>query len=415
MMNFDCIATGARAAASVLATIGQHEKQAALSAISDALRAQMDEILAANAQDIAAAEANGTRPVMVDRLRLTTDRIHAMAKGVDEVAALPDPTGEVLSMTTRPNGLVVGKKRVPLGVVGIIFESRPNVTVDAAVLCLKSGNACILRGGREALHSNLALADIMRRAIASVGLPADAINLLNDTTHEGANAMMQAHGLLDVLIPRGGAGLIRSVVEHSTVPVIETGTGNCHIYVEATADPDMAVAIVDNAKTSRPSVCNAAESLLIDESVAPVLLPKIAARLSEKNVQLYGCAKACAILGGSILPATEEDYAREYLDYAMSVKVVSGLKEAIAHINRYSTHHSEAIVTQRYDAAQQFLNEVDSAAVYVNASTRFTDGGEFGEGAEIGISTQKLHARGPMGLTALTSVKYIIYGNGQIR
>lgn len=414
-MNFDCIAAGARAAASVLATVGQREKQAALSAISGALRAQMDEILAANAQDLAAAEANGTRSVMVDRLRLTKERIHAMAKGVDEVAALPDPTGEVLSMTTRPNGLVVGKKRVPLGVVGIIFESRPNVTVDAAVLCLKSGNACILRGGREALHSNLALADIMRRAIASVGLPADAINLLNDTTREGAEAMMQAHGLLDVLIPRGGAGLIRSVIEHSTVPVIETGTGNCHIYVEATADPDMAVAIVDNAKTSRPSVCNAAESLLIDESIASVLLPKIAARLYEKKVQLYGCAKACAILGDRILPATEEDYAREYLDYAMSVKVVSGLKEAIAHINRYSTHHSEAILTQRYDAAQQFLNEVDSAAVYVNASTRFTDGGEFGEGAEIGISTQKLHARGPMGLTALTSVKYIIYGSGQIR
>lgn len=415
MMNFECIAAGARAAASVLATVGQREKQAALSAISEALRTQTDVILAANAQDIAAAEANGTRSVMVDRLRLTAERIQAMAKGVDEVAALPDPTGEVLSMTTRPNGLVVGKKRVPLGVVGIIFESRPNVTVDAAVLCLKSGNACILRGGREALHSNLALADIMRQAIVSVGLPADAINLLNDTTREGAEAMMQAHGLLDVLIPRGGAGLIRSVVEHSTVPVIETGTGNCHIYVEATAEPDMAVAIVDNAKTSRPSVCNAAESLLIDEAVAASLLPKIADRLLEKKVQLYGCEKACAILGERIQPATEEDYAREYLDYAMSVKVVSGLQEAIAHINRYSTHHSEAIVTQRYDAAQQFLNEVDSAAVYVNASTRFTDGGEFGEGAEIGISTQKLHARGPMGLTALTSVKYIIYGNGQVR
>lgn len=415
MMNFECIAAGARAAASVLATVGQREKQAALSAISEALRAQTDVILAANAQDIAAAGANGTRSVMVDRLRLTAERIQAMAKGVDEVAALPDPTGEVLSMTTRPNGLVVGKKRVPLGVVGIIFESRPNVTVDAAVLCLKSGNACILRGGREALHSNLALADIMRQAIVSVGLPADAINLLNDTTREGAEAMMQAHGLLDVLIPRGGAGLIRSVVEHSTVPVIETGTGNCHIYVEATAEPDMAVAIVDNAKTSRPSVCNAAESLLIDEAVAASLLPKIADRLLEKKVQLYGCEKACAILGERIQPATEEDYAREYLDYAMSVKVVSGLQEAIAHINHYSTHHSEAIVTQRYDAAQQFLNEVDSAAVYVNASTRFTDGGEFGEGAEIGISTQKLHARGPMGLTALTSVKYIIYGNGQVR
>lgn len=414
-MNFEQIAAGARAAAAQLASAGQREKNAALAAISAALRAQTDAILAANALDVAAAEENGIRPVMVDRLRLTAARISAVADGVDEVAALPDPTGEVLSMTTRPNGLVVGKKRVPLGVVGIIFESRPNVTVDAAALCLKSGNACILRGGREALRTNLMLADVMRRALDSVGLPADAVNLLNDTTREGAKAMMRAHGLLDVLIPRGGAGLIRSVVEHSTVPVIETGTGNCHIYVEATADPEMAVEITYNAKTSRPSVCNAAESLLIDEAAAQSLLPRIAARLAEKDVTLYGCEKTRAILGETVLPATDEDYGKEYLDYAMSVKVVSGLEEAIAHINHYSTHHSDAIITQRYDAAQRFLNAIDSAAVYVNASTRFTDGNEFGEGAEIGISTQKLHARGPMGLTALTSVKYIIYGSGQIR
>ena len=287
-MNFEQIAAGARAAAAQLASAGQREKNAALAAISAALRAQTDAILAANALDVAAAEENGIRPVMVDRLRLTAARISAVADGVDEVAALPDPTGEVLSMTTRPNGLVVGKKRVPLGVVGIIFESRPNVTVDAAALCLKSGNACILRGGREALRTNLMLADVMRRALDSVGLPADAVNLLNDTTREGAEAMMRAHGLLDVLIPRGGAGLIRSVVEHSTVPVIETGTGNCHIYVEATADPEMAVEITYNAKTSRPSVCNAAESLLIDEAAAQSLLPRIAARLAEKDVTLYG-------------------------------------------------------------------------------------------------------------------------------
>ena len=414
-MDFHAIGLGARAAATSLASTGQNGKNAALAAISAALRGSIETILAENALDVAAAQQNGTRPVMIDRLRLTEARILAMADGVDEVAALPDPTGEVLSMTTRPNGLVVGKKRVPLGVVGIIFESRPNVTVDAAALCLKSGNACILRGGREALRSNLALTEVMRTALVSAGLPADCVNLLNDTTREGAEAMMRARGILDVLIPRGGAGLIRSVVEHSSVPVIETGTGNCHIYVEATADPDMAADIVYNAKTSRPSVCNSAESLLIDEAAAQALLPKIAARLAEKRVALCGCEKTRAVLGDSVRPATEEDYAAEYLDYAMSVKVVSGIGEAIAHINRYGTHHSDAIVTQRYDAAQRFLNEVDSAAVYVNASTRFTDGNEFGEGAEIGISTQKLHARGPMGLTALTSVKYIVYGNGQIR
>ena len=414
-MDFQAIGAAARSAAAYLAAAGQTEKNRALAAISAALRASTARILAANAADIAAAEENGIKPVMVDRLRLTEARIAAIADGVDEVIALNDPTGEVLSMTTRPNGLVVGKKRVPLGVVGIIFESRPNVTVDAAVLCLKSGNACILRGGREALKSNLELTAIMREALVSVGMPADCVNLLNDTTREGANAMMRGRGVLDVLIPRGGAGLIKAVVENSSVPVIETGTGNCHIYLEASADPDMAVSIVYNAKTSRPSVCNAAESLLVDEAVAETLLPMVAEKLAEKNVALCGCEKTRAILGDSVREATEEDYATEFLDYAMSVKVVSGIDEAIAHINRFSTHHSEAIVTKDYAAAQRFLNEIDSAAVYVNASTRFTDGNEFGEGAEIGISTQKLHARGPMGLAALTSVKYIVYGSGQIR
>lgn len=414
-MDFQAIGAAARSAAAYLAAAGQTEKNKALAAISAALRASSARILAANAADIAAAEENGIKPVMVDRLRLTEARIAAIAQGVDEVIALNDPTGEVLSMTTRPNGLVVGKKRVPLGVVGIIFESRPNVTVDAAVLCLKSGNACILRGGREALKSNLELTAIMREALVSVGMPADCVNLLNDTTREGANAMMRGRGVLDVLIPRGGAGLIKAVVENSSVPVIETGTGNCHVYLEASADPDMAVSIVYNAKTSRPSVCNAAESLLVDEAVAEALLPKVAEKLAEKNVALCGCEKTRAILGDSVRAATEEDYATEFLDYAMSVKVVGGIDEAIAHINRFSTHHSEAIVTKDYAAAQRFLNEIDSAAVYVNASTRFTDGNEFGEGAEIGISTQKLHARGPMGLAALTSVKYIVYGSGQIR
>ncbi len=414
-MDFQAIGAAARSAAAYLAAAGQTEKNKALAAISAALRASTARILAANAADIAAAEENGIKPVMVDRLRLTEARIAAIAQGVDEVIALNDPTGEVLSMTTRPNGLVVGKKRVPLGVVGIIFESRPNVTVDAAVLCLKSGNACILRGGREALKSNLELTEIMREALVSVGMPADCVNLLNDTTREGANAMMRGRGVLDVLIPRGGAGLIKAVVENSSVPVIETGTGNCHVYLEASADPEMAVSIVYNAKTSRPSVCNAAESLLVDEAVAETLLPKVAEKLAEKNVALCGCEKTRAILGESVREATEEDYATEFLDYAMSVKVVSGIDEAIAHINRFSTHHSEAIVTQNYAAAQRFLNEIDSAAVYANASTRFTDGNEFGEGAEIGISTQKLHARGPMGLAALTSVKYIVYGSGQIR
>ncbi|MBE6953239.1 MAG: glutamate-5-semialdehyde dehydrogenase [Ruminococcaceae bacterium] len=414
-MDFQAIGAAARSAAAYLAAAGQTEKNRALAAISAALRASTARILAANAADIAAAEENGIKPVMVDRLRLTEARIAAIADGVDEVIALNDPTGEVLSMTTRPNGLVVGKKRVPLGVVGIIFESRPNVTVDAAVLCLKSGNACILRGGREALKSNLELTAIMREALISVGMPADCVNLLNDTTREGANAMMRGRGVLDVLIPRGGAGLIKAVVENSSVPVIETGTGNCHVYLEASADPEMAVSIVYNAKTSRPSVCNAAESLLVDEAAAEALLPKVAEKLAEKNVALCGCEKTRAILGDSVREATEEDYATEFLDYAMSVKVVSGIDEAIAHINRFSTHHSEAIVTKDYAAAQRFLNEIDSAAVYVNASTRFTDGNEFGEGAEIGISTQKLHARGPMGLAALTSVKYIVYGSGQIR
>ncbi len=414
-MTFSEIGVKAKAASAVLRTADAAAKNAALLAIAAALRNRTQEILDANQTDLSRAAENGVRDVMVDRLRLTPARIEAMAKGVEEVAAAPDPVGEVLSMQTRPNGLVIGRKRVPLGVVGIIFEARPNVTVDAAALCLKSGNACILRGGREALHSNLYLAELMRSAVAEAGLPADSIHLLHDTSREGAQAMMEARGVLDVLIPRGGAGLIRSVVEQAKVPVIETGVGNCHIYVEQTADLAMACDIVFNAKTSRPSVCNAAESLLVDRAIAPKALPLLKARLEEKNVTLYACPEARSILGDSVFPATEEDYGKEYLDYAMSVKVVAGPEEAVAHINRYGTGHSEAIITSDYFVAQQFLNEIDAAAVYVNASTRFTDGGEFGVGAEIGISTQKLHARGPMGAEALTSTKFIVYGSGQTR
>jgi glutamate-5-semialdehyde dehydrogenase len=409
------IGARAKSAAKALALAGENEKNRALRGIAEALVAKTDEIIAANTEDVLSAEENGIKPVMVDRLRLTPERIEKIAAGVEELCALPDPVGQIISGTKRPNGLVIEKRRVPLGVVGIIYEARPNVTADAAALCLKSGNACILRGGREALKSNLTICEIMRAAVARAGLPEDAINLLNDTTRAGAEEMMRARGVLDVLIPRGGAGLIRSVVENSSVPVIETGVGNCHVYVEKSAEPDMAVKIVYNAKTSRPSVCNAAESLLIDEAAAPSLLPKIAAELAKKNVEIRGCEKTRAILGEAVKPVTEEDYAAEFLDYILSVRVVKDIGEAISHIAKYGSGHSEAIVTRDYAAAERFLNEVDAAAVYVNASTRFTDGNEFGLGAEIGISTQKLHARGPMGLEVLTSTKYVIYGNGQIR
>ncbi len=396
-----------------LAAASSADKNKALLAIADALEANIEAIQAANDLDLTNGKSNGMSQSLLDRLALSEERIRGIAGGVREVVALPDPVGVVEKGSVRPNGLMIESVRVPLGTIGMIYEARPNVTVDAAVLCLKSGNAVILRGGKEAIHSNKALADVMRRAIGSVGMPEDCIQLVEDTSHETAGEMMCLNDYIDVLIPRGGAGLINRVVSDATVPVIQTGVGNCHIYVDKTADEAMAVKIVYNAKTSRPSVCNAAESLVVHRAVAASVLPKIKAALDEKNVILYGDVTACSIL--NIEPAAEDDWGREYLDYKMSVKVVDSLEEAIAHINRYSTGHSEAIVTNDYQSAQQFTARVNSSAVYVNASTRFTDGGEFGFGAEIGISTQKLHARGPIGLPELTTNKFIIRGSGQIR
>ena len=415
MRELMTIARAAKAAARVTARLGADEKNRALLAIADALEAHTAEILAANEIDLVAGRTAGLSAGLLDRLTLTEARIRGIAEGCRQVAALPDPVGELLWQKTRPNGLKIGLKRVPMGVIGIIYEARPNVTVDAAALCFKAGSACILRGGKEAFHSSLCLSGLMRAALTSCGLPEDAINLVEDTDRATANRMMRLIGYLDVLIPRGGAGLIRAVVDNATVPVIETGTGNCHIYVDASADLDMAARILVNAKCQRISVCNAAESLLVHKDVAEAFLPMAAAALAPDHVRLHGCPRTQAILGDTVLPATEEDYGREYLDYEISVKVVDSLDEAIDHINTYNTGHSEAIVTESYAASQRFLDEVDAAAVYVNASTRFTDGFEFGFGAEIGISTQKLHARGPMGLEALTSQKYVILGSGQVR
>ena len=412
----DLTRTGAAAkeAAFALANASTAQKNAALMAIAAALEAHAEDILRANREDVEAARANGMSPSMLDRLSLSEARVRGMAEGVREVAALADPVGRVLSGSTLACGLEMEKIAVPLGVIGIIFEARPNVTSDAAALCLKSGNACILRGGKEAIRSNTAIANVMRAALGAAGLDENCICLIEDTDRETATAMMRLNRYIDCLIPRGGAGLIRSVVENATVPVIETGVGNCHAYVEKTADIAMAAEIVFNAKTSRPSVCNALETLLVDEAIAETALPAIAARLKEKNVELRGCPRTCAILPDAV-PACENDYEIEFLDYILAVKVVSGLDEAIEHIRRYSSHHSECIVTRDLAAARRFTREVDSAAVYVNASTRFTDGGVFGLGAEIGISTQKLHARGPMGLEALVSYKYVLYGDGQVR
>lgn len=409
------LCTRARAVKDTVGSLGTLEKNRALNAIADALIAHKEDIKAANALDIAAGRENGLNEGLIDRLTLDDARIEGVADGCRQVASLPDPVGEVTGMKVTPNGLKIGVKRVPMGVIGIIYEARPNVTVDAAALCFKAGSACVLRGGKEAFRSNQCLMTIMRDALESCGIPADVLNLVQDTSRDSATELMRANGLIDVLIPRGGAGLIRSVVMNATVPVIETGTGNCHIYVDSSADFDMALDILYNAKTQRVSVCNAAESLLVHRDIAQKFLPLAKAKLDTKNVKLHGCEETCAILGADILPATEEDYGKEYLDYEMSVKVVGSVDEAIAHINKYNTGHSEAIVTHDYFAAQKFLDRVDAAAVYVNASTRFTDGGEFGFGAEIGISTQKLHARGPMGLKELTTSKYIIYGEGQIR
>ena len=412
----DLTRTGAAAkeAAFALANASTAQKNAALMAIAAALEAHAEDILAANREDVEAARANGMSPSMLDRLSLSEARVRGMAEGVREVAALADPVGRVLSGSTLACGLEMEKIAVPLGVIGIIFEARPNVTSDAAALCLKSGNACILRGGKEAIRSNMAIARVMRGALGEAGLDENCVCLIEDTDRATATAMMRLNRYIDCLIPRGGAGLIRSVVEKATVPVIETGVGNCHAYVEKTADIAMASEIVFNAKTSRPSVCNALETLLVDEAIAETALPVIAARLKEKNVELRGCPRTCAILPEAV-PACENDYEVEFLDYILAVKVVSGMDEAIAHIRRYSSHHSECIVTRDLAAARRFTREVDSAAVYVNASTRFTDGGVFGLGAEIGISTQKLHARGPMGLETLVSYKYVLYGDGQVR
>ena len=404
----------AKAAARALAVATTARKNAALAAIAAALETRADEIVAANQLDMAAAQAAGMRQSMQDRLLLDKKRIAGVADGVRQVMALEDPVGRMTEMSTRPNGLQIGKKTVPLGVIGMIYEARPNVTVDAAVLCLKAGNEVILRGGKEAFHSNNALTALMREAIVSVGLPADCVSLVQDTSRESANELMAMRGYLDVLIPRGGAGLIRSVVENAKVPVIETGAGVCHVYVEASADQDMGARIIENAKCSRPSVCNAAETLLVDRRIAASFLPKAKALLDAYSCVIRGCPETCAILPG-VEAATDEDWDTEYGDYILSVKVVGGIDEAMAHIAAHSTGHSEAIVTSDYFQAQRFLNEVDAAAVYVNASTRFTDGGEFGEGAEIGIATQKLHARGPMGLRQLTSTKYVVYGSGQVR
>lgn len=390
------------------------QKNKALKYIAQALIENADEIIQANTIDLENGKNNGMSEAMLDRLKLDKDRIKGMAKGVEDVVLLPDPVGRVLSETTRPNGLNIKKVSTPLGVIGVIFEARPNVTSDAAALCLKSGNTVILRGGKEAINSNRIIAKTMREAVKKSGLSEDVIQLVEDTSRESANALMQMNEYVDVLIPRGGAGLIQAVVKNATVPVIETGVGNCHIYIDKDANVDMAADIVYNAKTNRVSVCNAAESLLIHKDIAKEALPKIKAKLDEKSVELFGDEEAVDIAKG-IEKATERDWGTEYLDYKMSVKIVNSLDEAVDHIYKYSTGHSECIVTENKEATEEFLNKVDSAAVYVNASTRFTDGGEFGFGAEIGISTQKLHARGPIGLPELQSFKYKIYGNGQVR
>ena len=405
----------AKAAAAMLMTSSTAKKNEALMKIADALVDKQKLILDANAIDMESAIKNGMSPALMDRLSLDPDRINGISQGVREVAAMSDPIGQVEKLETRPNGLVIGRKSVPLGVIAIIYESRPNVTVDAAVLCLKAGNAVILRGGKEAFNSNNAFVEIMRDAISSAGVSKDAISLVKDTRRESVDELLKASEYIDVLIPRGNAGLINHVAANAKMPVIETGIGVCHVYVESSADLEMAAKITFNAKCRRPSVCNAAETLLVDRAVADEFLPMAKALLDEKNTELRGCTETMRILGECIVPVTEEDYYEEFLDFILAVKVVNGFDDAIAHIGKYGTKHSEAIVTNDYAASQRFLDEVDAAAVYVNASTAFTDGGEFGLGAEIGISTQKMHARGPMGLHELTTSKFIIYGNGQVR
>lgn len=396
------------------AKLGTDEKNRGFMSVAEELCSQSAYLLAENEKDIQAAEKKGVKKPLIDRLHLTEQRIEDMAKGLRQIAGLEDPIGEMLEMKIRPNGLRIGRKRVPLGVVGIIYESRPNVTADAFGLCFKTGNAVVLRGGSDAIHSNIAIVHAIKEGLRKEKLSQDLILLVEDTGRETVQKMMKLHDYIDVLIPRGGAGLIASIVENSTVPVIETGTGNCHIFVDESADVEMAVDIIENAKTQRMGVCNACESLVVHEAVAWAVVPKIVERLKLHGVEIRGDERAQKIMT-EIVPAVEEDWGTEYLDAVISLKIVDSIDEAIAHINRYNTGHSESIITKDYDNALKFQDEVDAAAVYVNASTRFTDGFEFGFGAEIGISTQKLHARGPMGLLALTTTKYVIFGNGQIR
>ena len=405
-----------------IGNLDTNTKNEVLRAAAEAIVAHTEEIIRENEKDLARGRENHMPEGLLDRLMLNPSRMEQMAEGLRQVADLADPIGEVLSMKKRPNGLMIGKKRVPLGVVGMIYEARPNVTVDAFGLCFKTGNAVILKGGSDAIYSNIAIVSVIQKILEQLGIPKEAASLIEDTSRDTATAFMKMNQYVDVLIPRGGAGLIRAVVNQATIPVIETGTGNCHIFVDESADFDMAVNIILNAKTQRIGVCNACESLVIHEKIVDAFMPKLTEALQKKNVEVhadersFAAAEADAALNKELIkPAVEEDWGREYLDYMISAKTVTSVDEAIAHINRYNTGHSEAIITENYTNAQKFLDEVDAACVYVNASTRFSDGFEFGFGAEIGISTQKLHARGPMGLEALTSTKYIIYGNGQVR
>lgn len=399
----------------ILAVADTGKKNSALAEISRALIENSDKIIEANQKDLTAAKENGMSVSMQDRLMLNEDRIKGIASAVDELIKLEDPIGKVDNGSVRPNGMRITKIRVPMGVIGMIYESRPNVTADAATLCLKTGNAVILRGGKEAYNSNKCICEIMRDAVEKAGFPKDIIQFVDDTTREVTTELMKCDKYLDLLIPRGGAGLIKAVAKNATVPVIETGTGNCHLYVDESADIEMAVNITDNAKTQRPSVCNAIETLLVHKNIAEKFLPAVKKKLDEHNVEIRGCAETKRILGDCVVPATEEDYATEFGDYIIAVRVVDDISQAIEHIAEYSTGHSECIVTNDLSNANKFKSEVDSACVYVNASTRFTDGGMFGFGAEIGISTQKLHARGPMGLYEITTNKYLIDGNGQVR
>lgn len=404
----------AKQASKVISQLSSKEKNDALLSAAKNLRSRMDEILVENKKDIDWAIKQGITSALVDRLTLNKERIESIIDGIEQIVKLEDPNGEVTQMKRRPNGLLIGQKRVPLGVVGIIYEARPNVTVDAFALCLKTGNSAILRGGKEAIHTNMKLIEIIGQGLEEAGVPKEAVQLIEDTDRETATRMMKMNEYLDVLIPRGGRGLIQSVIQNSTVPIIETGEGNCHIYIDQDADIDKAINITINAKVQRPGVCNAAETLLVHEEIAEDLIPQLVKKLQSLRVEVRGDEKVRQIVP-HIVPAQDEDWATEYLDYILVIKIVSSYEEAVEHIDKYSTGHSEAIITENYTRAQKFLDQVDSAAVYINASTRFTDGNEFGFGAEIGISTQKLHARGPMGLRELTTTKYIIYGDGQIR